>query len=391
MTPRFGDRSLFPTLDARVYLNHAAVSPLSTPVVRAAQEALQDFAARGIGAVGTWIRAREDLRNDVATLLGVQGEDIGFPPGTTRGIVDIALALDWHPGQRVIVFEGEFPSNVTPWMVAARRFGADVMRLPLDGFADGSGRGLARVEDALRWGRVRAIAVSAVQFSTGLRMPLDALGTLAHAYGAELFVDGVQALGALDVDLTHVDYLVAGTHKWLMSVDGLGIAYAAPAARARLRPLTAGWLSCEDPLDFLLEGAGKLSYDRPVRTRMDWMEGGVQTTAAFAGLHASIRLLAELGPAAIGAHVQRLHDALEPPLQELGFVSARAIDPAARSGILSFRCPTGHDVVEVAAHMGEQGVSVSTPDGWLRLSPHWPNGLHEVDAVVQAAAAALTR
>ncbi len=387
--PRLGDRSLFPTLEEGVYLNHAAVSPLSRPVREAAEEALADFAATGLGAVGPWMRRREVLRADVAAFLGVQPEDIGFAPGTTRGIVDIALAVDWRPGDRIIVFDGEFPSNVGPWMTAARRFGATVERLPLEGFGDGSGRGLARLEEALARPGVRLVAVSAVQFATGLRMPLGAMGELAHARGAELFADGVQAVGALPVDLTHVDYLVAGAHKWLMSVDGIAVVYAAPAARERLTPLTGGWLSVPEPLDFLIAPCAPLDYDKPVRRSMDWVEGGVQTTAAHAGLHASVGLLAELGPARIAAHVQRLHDLLEPGLQALGYVSARAADPQARSGTLSVRPPPGASLEDVAARWMSAGVSISTPDGWLRLSPHWPNSEAEVARVLEVASAAL--
>ncbi len=189
--------------------------------------------------------------------------------------------------------------------------------------------------------------------------------------------------------MTHVDYVVAGTHKWWMSVDGLAVAYAAPEARERLRPLTAGWLSVEDPLVFLFEGSGHLRYDRAVRTSLDWMEGGVQTTAAFAGLHASVQLIAQLGLPTIAEHLQQIHDALEPGLLDLGFTSARAPDPSARSGTLSVRPPDDVDSKALAVALGERGISVSTPDGWLRLSPHWPNGLHEVDAVTEATREAL--
>jgi len=389
VNPKLGDRSLFPALTSRVYLNHAAVSPLSRPVEEAARRALADLAAEGIGAVGRWMRAREALRTDLAGLLGCEPADLGFPPGTTRGIVDVALALDWREGDAIVVFEGEFPSNVMPWYAAADRFGARVVRLPLDGFDDGTGDGLARVAAALEQHPVRLVAVSAVQFSTGLRMPLDGLGALAHAHGAELFVDGVQAMGVLPVDLTPIDYLVAGTHKWWMGLDGLAVAYAAPEARANLRPLTAGWLSVEDPLGFLIEGPGHLRYDRPIRASLDWMEAGVQTTAAFAGLHASVGLLSALGLDAIAAHVQAIHDALEPALIELGLRSGRAADPAARSATLSLQPPAGIETTALAAALGERGVSVSTPDGWLRLSPHWPNGVHEVDTVVEATREAL--
>jgi len=383
-----GDRSLFPDLTASAYLNHAAVSPLSLPVRQAVHAVLDDFAADGVGAVGKWMGARGELRADLATWLGVTPDDIGLPPGTTRGIVDLALAVPWTPGDRVITFRGEFPSNVTPWQTAVRRFGGEGIELPLDGFRDGSGDGLAAVEQALRGGGVRVVAASAVQFRDGLRMPLAELGALAHAHGAWLFVDAIQGLGAVPLDLSAVDMLVAGGHKFLMGCDGVAVAMARPAVREALTPLTAGWLSHPDALDFLF-APGLLRYDKPLLATLDWMEGGVQSTVAMAALHASVRLLRSLTVPAIYAHVQGLHDALEEPLQALGLRSLRASDPAARSATLSFAAPDGVDVAELARALGERGVAVSTPDGCLRLAPHWPNGSEEVATVVEGMAEAL--
>ncbi|HBP16424.1 MAG TPA: cysteine desulfurase, partial [Planctomycetes bacterium] len=91
-----------------------------------------------------------------------------------------------------------------------------------------------------------------------------------------------------------------------------------------------------------------------------------------------------LGLEAIQAHLQAYHDALEPALQELGWRSLRAPDPAARSGTLSFEPPAGVDVVAVPERLAAQGVAVTIPDGRLRLSPHWPNALEEVERVVDA-------
>ncbi|MBX2802963.1 MAG: aminotransferase class V-fold PLP-dependent enzyme [Myxococcales bacterium] len=388
MTLEIGSRTSFPALQWEIYANHASVSPLALPVQIAATQVLAGVAERGLEALVEGLVVRAELREEMARFLGVQPDDLGFPPGTTRGISDIALALDWQAGDRIVVFDGEFPSNVLPWMAAAERFGASVEVLPLSGFGDGSGLGLERVQEALRAGGVRLVAVSAVQFSTGLRMPVAALGRLAHEHGAELFVDGIQAVGGLPVDLTEVDYLVAGAHKWLMGLDGLAVAYAAPAARERLRPLTAGWLSVEEPLSFLTEGAGHLRYDREVRRTLDWMEGGVQTQAAFAAMLAGLRMLAELTPSAIAAHVQQLHDVLEAPLLERGFTSARASDPAARSNILSLRPEQPEALPVLAAALREQRISVSTPDGWLRISPHWPNDVDQMRVLADAIARA---
>jgi selenocysteine lyase/cysteine desulfurase len=389
MAAQLGDRSLFEGLKASSYLNHAAVSPLPQPVRRAIVVAATDVGERGVFAIIDSLQRREELRSEVADWLGATPDDIGFPPGTNRGILDVALAIDWQPGDRVICFEGEFPANVEPWLQAMQRVGGEVVLLPLQGFDDGSGDGLQRVSDALTGGGVRLVAVSAVQFASGLRMPVEALGALAHAHGAELFVDAIQAVGAGPVPLTNIDYLVAGTHKWLMSADGLAVAYAAPEARRRLRPQTAGWLSHDDAMGFLGR-SGALRYDRPIVESLDWMEGGTQSMLAFAALQASVSLLRGLGVERIAAHVQQLHDALEPPLVELGLRSLRANDPAARSGSLVFELPPPVSAREVSRRLAEQGVVVGTPEGRLRLSPHWPNHRDEVPVVVDAMRRALS-
>lgn len=382
--PRLGSRELFPTLAPAVYLNHAAISPPSAPVSAAVRAWLDDVAARGVGAFPDWVEQRERLRGRLARFLGAEGpETIALVAGTTRGIIDVAFSLPWEVGQRVLLFEGEFPSNVTPWIQAARGFGLEPRLLEIEGFGDGSGLGLERLVEELRRG-VRLVAVSAVQFQTGLRMPLGEIGRLCHAHGAELFVDGIQAVGASPLDLSEVDYLVAGGHKWLMGVEGAGLVYVAPDALKRLVPRMAGWLGHEEGLRFLFEGPGHLKVNRPFKQDASVLEPGVSSAAGFAGLEASLSLLEELGLEAIHDHLQAYHDALEPQLQELGWRSLRAQDPAARSGTLSFLPPEGVDVVGVPERLAERGVAVTIPDGCLRLSPHWPNALNEVPQVVAA-------
>lgn len=384
MRGEFGSRALFSQLTVPIYLNHAAVSPPSDPVRAAADAALTDMQRFGVGAIFPWIERRELLRGQVAKLLNAQPADIGFPPGTTRGIVDLALAIPWKAGDRIVVFDTEFPSNVLPWQTVAARFDLELVRLPI-----GDDGGLTALAAALTEG-ARLVAVSAVQFATGLAMPIEAIAELAHDAGAEVLVDAVQAVGAMPIHTGHgFDYLVAGTHKWLMGIDGLALAYASPQARERLVPLTAGWLSTENAVDFLFGPQDLLRYDRPLRRSLDWMEGGVQTTAAFAALAASLDILHELTPSAIFAHIQRWHDLAEPELIERGFRSARTSATAGRSGILSLRPPAGVDVAALSAALLERGVGVSTPDGWLRMSPHWPNHTDQVAPMLRAVDEAL--
>lgn len=390
-TARLGDRSLFPDLQPRVYLNHAAVSPWSTPVQAAVAAVSADYARRGAGVIPTWIQQRARLRAAIAGLIGAEPADIALINNTTRGITDVALCMSWKPGERVLLFQGEFPANVTPWQQAAEMFDLSVEMLPLADFARSPADGLAALQVALAAGGVRLVAVSAVQFQSGLRMPLAAMADACHAVGAALFVDGIQAVGAvpLDVREARIDYLSTGGHKWLMGCEGLGFLYVRPERLAELRPRVAGWLSHEGGLRFLLEGAGHLRYDRPIRRSVDFIEGGAGNTVGCAALEASIGLIAQLGPAAVWAHVQAYLDVLEAGLIARGFVSLRSRDPAARSCILSVLPPNPGDVLGLQRELAERGVACSTPDGLLRFSPHWPNHPDEVPLVLDAVDGAL--
>ena len=154
-------------------------------------------------------------------------------------------------------------------------------------------------------------------------------------------------------------------------------------------PRIAGWLSHEQGLRFLFEGEGHLRYDRPIRRRADWLEIGAQNAVGFAALEASVDILLELGTPQIHHHIQAWLDQLEPGLLERGFTSLRAADPQARSGILSVRAPEGRDLLALSRSLNQQGIAITTPDGKLRFSPHWPNSPSEVERVLDAVDASL--
>lgn len=382
---RLGDRGLFPLLEPMIYLNHAAISAPSVATRVAVKALLADYERRGVQAFVTWHTQRARLKEKLAAMIGAKADDLALTGSTTRGVVDVALCFPWRRGDRVVVFEGEFPGNVTPWQRAAAMFELEVVSLPLTDYTESDAPGLERLEAELARG-VRLIAVSAVQFQTGLRMPLAAMSALAHGSGAEIFVDAVQACGAVPIDVAAlgVDYLSCGSHKWLMGLEGAGMLYVSPARIEALRPNIAGWLSHEDGLTFLFEGPGQLRYDRPIRKRADFLEIGNLSAASFAALEASLDLILEVGVAEIHTHVNQYHDGLEPGLIERGFKSLRAQDPARRSGILGVIPPDGVSVVALHRALDARGISCSIPDGVLRFSPHWPNHVDEVEQVLAA-------
>ena len=135
-------------------------------------------------------------------------------------------------------------------------------------------------------------------------------------------------------------------------------------------------------LQFLFEGAGLLRYDRPIRKRADWIEYGAPNAIGCAALEASVDLIMQVGVPALFAHANVYLDVLEAGLVERGFVSAR--DPVGKSCILSVRPREGVSLGALYKQLTAAGIACTTPDGWLRFAPSWPNSAAEPELVLDA-------
>jgi cysteine desulfurase/selenocysteine lyase len=365
------------------YLAYAGVAPPSKAVRQAVASTLDLVATHGPGAFPLLGEQREGLREKVARLIGAAAPQVAFVPGTTRGLLELALCMPWKSGERVVLFHGEFPANVSPWQRAAELFGLKLEFVSLAGAVRDVEPVLAALESALRK-RVRLVAVSAVQFQTGLRMPITRISELCRRYGAELAVDAIQACGVvpLDVNALGIDYLASGAHKWLMGFEGAGFVYARDA-RA-LVPRTAGWLSHDDAIRFLIRGPGELRYDRPLKSGIDFLEGSSSGSLALSALGASLDGILTFGVERIWERVSRYLDRLESGLVERGIASLRAAAPEARSGILSFEPPASLPAAQVVSGLKARGVTASMPDGLVRFAPHYPNSEDEIPEILAA-------
>jgi len=380
-----GDKRLISQLEAQVYLGYAAIAPVTECVSLAVRELLDDYARLGNLALAKWLPRREVLRQRLGRLIGADSADIALCTSATRGLTDLALCFPWRPGDGVLVGEGEFPGNVSPWQNVAPLFALRVEFLPKLRTRDDD-EFLSALEARLRAGRVRLVALSAVQFQTGIRAPIEAVIRLCRAHGAELAVDAIQACGVvpLDVVALDIDYLAGGAHKWLMALEGVGFLYVKPECTRKLVPRTAGWLSHEEGLRFLFEGPGMLRYDRPIKPAIQFMEGTSANGVGYAALEAAIEPILHLGVPAIFAHVGGYLDALEAGLLARGLTSMRPSQASRRSGILSFQPPAPRIAAEIVSALRERGIIATMPDGLVRLAPHFPNSLDEIPLVLAA-------
>src|SRR6185436_1078175 len=163
MTPEV--RALFPITERCNYLNHAAVSPLPTPTLRAVESQLRDVHENGSAGFRNWLATKEQARELLANLLGARPEQVAFVRNTSDALSTVANGLTWKPGDNIVTFSREFPSNIYPWLRVRDVLGVEVRMCEERG-----GRiDLAELEKLIDR-NTRVVAISQVQYASGFRI-----------------------------------------------------------------------------------------------------------------------------------------------------------------------------------------------------------------------------
>src|SRR5579871_859365 len=262
-------RSAFPVTDNLIYLNHAAVGPLCRPAAEAMEQLAEDALHFGSIHYGEWMATYDGLRRAAARLINAVPEEIALLKNTSEGIATMAMGLDWHAGDRIVAFEEEFPANQYPW----RRLEAKGVKITWLSAA----ASLDRIDEAARGARL--LALSFVQYLTGHRADLNAIGEICHRHGAIFFVDAIQGLGAfpLDVRAAHIGALAADGHKWLVGPEGCAIFYLSRELQDQVEPLEFGWTNAASFEDYA-------SRDMALRPDAGRYECGTLNTIGCHGL-----------------------------------------------------------------------------------------------------------
>ena len=367
----------FPWSSETTYLNHASIGPLPERTRLALDEFNRRRAAPHLLPDRELFAMLADTRGKIARLVGASAEEIALTVNTGFGIGMAARALPLEPGDVVLVSDKEFPANVYPWLRLKDR-GVTMELVPTtpEGWPDE-----ARLLERLRDPRVRVLAVSLVQFSTGYLVDLDRLSAATRETGAFLVVDAIQGVGQLPVDLsrTSVDVLACGGQKWLFSPWGSGFVYVRRDLIGRLDPAITGWLAFEGTDDL----TRLTRYDDTLRDDARRFELMTLPYQDFAGLNASLELLLEIGIERIRDHIRTLH---EPVVEWAEASGAPIVSPrgASASGIL---CVAPANVQQVHRRLKAARIICSLREGAVRLSPHGYNTMAEMERVAHALAA----
>jgi selenocysteine lyase/cysteine desulfurase len=363
---RYADQ--FPVRDNLIYLNHAAVAPVTRRCAEAMKHLTEDALNYGSLHYGEWMAAYHGLRVAAARLINAEASEIALVKNTSEGIATIALGLDWKPGDRVVGFHEEFPANVYPW----KRLEAKGVQVTWLSVHDS----LEKIDEACRGARL--LAISFVQFLSGYRAPIQQIGEICKRNRCIYLVDAIQGLGVfpLDVRACHVDALAADGHKWMLGPEGCAILYVKRELQDRVDPVEFGWTNVAGYADYG-------SRDMSLRQDAGRYECGTLNTIGCFGLRASIEFLLEVGSGQIAPVVQSLGDRIAAGAISKSYELSVERTPENGAGIVSFR-KQGLDAAEVVRVLRERKITAAPRAGWVRTSPHFYISPADIDQMIDA-------
>jgi len=361
-------REKFPVTRSKVFLNHAAYSPLPQPVVDVMRKYNEELCRYEIN------ESKYSLGQEIfAKLVGAEKGEVALVPNTSTGLNIVANMLDYPAGSNVVTTDLEYPSVVYPWL--KKKLGVEVRYVKnVDGRVF-----VEDMEKAINDQTV-VVTISHVGYANGFRHDLKILAEIAHEHGAYLIVDAIQSLGTIPVDVERddVDFLTASCYKWLLGPAGVGYLYVRKELVERFDPPFIGWASVKPEVFETLEfwDIWQLQLSKTASR----FEVGSPSFISFVGAATAIQLLLDIDIENIQKRVLGLTELLIDSVKNLGFRLTTPEDKECRSGIVHFLIDKAQERLE---RLRKKGIVVSARSNGLRVAPHFYNTEEEIERLIR--------
>jgi isopenicillin-N epimerase len=242
-------RRQFRIEDGLAYLNTGTLGATPGPVLDAMQGYWRIMAENPNENSAILQGRQEAIRAKAAQFMGATPGEVAILRNATEGNSLLCQGVDLKTGDEVLIGTLEHDSNRQPWLLKAKRHGIVLKEAPI-GTPPKSPQEILDAFAAAITPRTRIVSVAHCDTVTGTITPVKQIAELAHAKGALCFVDGAQALGALNVNVRDlgVDAYATTCHKWLASPAGAGLLYIRREVQDRIWPniVTENWWTFQD-------------------------------------------------------------------------------------------------------------------------------------------------
>ncbi|HXY25979.1 MAG TPA: aminotransferase class V-fold PLP-dependent enzyme [Candidatus Acidoferrum sp.] len=378
VSPQIDWRQEWFEIEDATYLNLAGQSPLPRVSIRAVQAALEAKKFPHHKPDSIFYEVPDRLRVLLAKLIGAQPEEIALTSGASAGVMAVAYALKWQPGDEVITAKGEFPLQYTGWKPMEEREGLKLKIVaPRDRFLTADDLIAALTP------RTRVVSVSMVRFDDGSLLDAPRLAEACHAQGALLLLDASQCCGALPMDVRELgaDFLVCAGYKWLLSPFGTGFFWIKREHLASARPAPFYWMALPGSENF---SALKFDDPKPAASAKRWdaPEWASYFNFNLVAMDTSVDLVLRMGPDHVLTHNRKLIDFMFERLPKDRCVPASPIDAAQRGPYGCFAARSPEKTTELYQRLRKENIIVSLREGNIRVSPHLYNTERDIDRLI---------
>ena len=364
-------RLLFPHLNTgKIYFNHASIGPLASPIVQKLNEYLFERSVSPIKNFDTFVKASFGAKELLGKLLNANARRIAWIDNVSNGINLLAQGLEWQKGDRIILNDIEFPSNVYPFLNLKSK------GVEIDFVKSKHGKVLFEDIENMITTKTKLISISAVQFLTGFRADLIAIGELCKKNNIIFCVDAIQAVSAVNIDVMemNIDFLVGGSQKWLMALQGLSYVYLTKELQERIEQKYLGWLSVKNAFEML-------NYDTDLKDDADRFQNGTPHAIGIVALHESLKIFNSFGYENLEKNVIDNSVYLIESLKSIGVKPILdSSDKNILSGIVLFKVD---DCERIFNELNDQNVLGEFREGFIRFSPHYYNTAKEIDIAIR--------
>jgi selenocysteine lyase/cysteine desulfurase len=364
-------RADFPSASLDTYMNAAAMHPLGTFAARAIEQGVAyRLHGAGPGRVDFGADKQQDLKKRYGQLVGATANEIAYTASTSDGENIVVMGMDLAKrGGNIVIDELHFTTSLYMYKELEKK-GVELRIVKHRNWAIDV-KDMDRAIDK----NTRLVSLALVSNVNGFMHDAKSVSALAHARGAYVFADIIQAVGSVPVDVKAlgIDFASAGTYKWLMGERGLGFLYVREDLQGTVLPTTR--YGHRQVTNF---NRAELTWE-PLPGAAKYETGGIGVLLA-ACVSAGIDYVQALGLDKIRAHARQLTDRLQRELPPLGY---KPLTPQGNeTPIVAFELKDAAATTK-ALQAGKIAATVIANENRLRLSVSVFNTHDDIDRVVE--------
>ncbi|MFA5011012.1 MAG: aminotransferase class V-fold PLP-dependent enzyme [Ignavibacteria bacterium] len=369
-------RELFPMAKSCVYLDSAHYAPYSTETRRRLLDFINKFTETNYNLSIFHNEISIRLKEKISRLINSGPEDIILTSSTTHGLNIFANGINTEDCKNTAYADSEFPAVVYAWMNQEKLRGIKNFLIP----SKNGKIKLSDVEKVLSENKIDVLTISTVEF-LGFKNDLDALREITNKYNTMFVVDAIQSIGAVPMDVKKhdIDFLAAGSQKWMMSPAGTGFAYIKKTIKKHVSPTYVSTMSIDFDFTNFLDYKFKLKEDGIA------YENSTPNTLGMIGLESSMDLFLSLGTENIFKQITKILDRFIDGIGSCkNFYVESDMREQHRSNILIFSHKDRSRNAEIQKELEEKKVYIALREGYLRVSPHLFNNEDDIDRLLES-------